>query len=54
VWVNGEQVFTGPGTNPARPDEVAVYADFQPGANQLLIALDSNGGKAWGIYARVL
>jgi len=53
AWVNGREVFAGPGTNPALPDQVAVYADVQEGPNTLLIALDSHHGKAWGVYARV-
>jgi hypothetical protein len=53
AWVNGREVFAGPGANPARPDMVAVYADFHPGANQVLVALDTNGGKAWGIFGKV-
>jgi len=53
AWVNGKEVFAGPGTNPAVPDKAVVYADYRRGANEILIALDTNGGKAWGIYARV-
>lgn len=53
VWLNGRELFCGPGTNPALPDQLSLYADFVQGENTLLIALDSNRGKAWGIYARV-
>ncbi len=53
AWVNGREVFAGPGTNPALPDRAVVYADFHPGANRILVALDTNGGKAWGIFGRV-
>jgi hypothetical protein len=53
AWVNGKEVFAGPGSNPAVPDKAVVYADFKQGSNILVIALDSNGGKAWGIYGRV-
>jgi len=53
AWVNGREVFAGPGTNPAVPDKAVVYADYRRGNNQILIALDTNGGKAWGIYARI-
>lgn len=52
AWVNGEQVFDGPGTNPARPDKAAVYVSLKKGSNALLVALNTNHGKAWGIFAR--
>lgn len=52
AWVNGEPVFDGPGTNPATPDKVAVNVTFRKGANELVVALDTNEGKAWGIFAR--
>ena len=53
VWLNGEQVFAGPGANPAIPDKVGVYAHFRRGANRLVVALDTNGGRAWGVFGRV-
>lgn len=53
IWVNGEQVFDGPGTNPANPDKLALHVPLKSGANELTIALDSNGGRAWGIFGRV-
>ncbi|MHB9129637.1 MAG: CehA/McbA family metallohydrolase domain-containing protein [Armatimonadota bacterium] len=54
AWVNGRQVFAGPGANPALPDKAVVYADFHQGTNRVLVALDTNGGKAWGIFGRVV
>ncbi len=51
AWLNGKQVFHGPGTNPAVLDQTGLYGDFVQGANQLTIALDCNG-KAWGVFAR--
>jgi len=53
VWVNGQQVFDGPGTNPATPDKVALNVEVRKGSNELLVALGTNQGKAWGIFARV-
>jgi hypothetical protein len=53
VWLNGEQVFYGPGTNPAVIDQLMLYVPFRRGANQLTVAFDSNRGRAWGLYARV-
>jgi hypothetical protein len=53
AWVNGREIFAGPGTNPAVPDKAVVYANFKQGTNTILVAFDTNNGKAWGIYARV-
>ena len=53
AWVNNREVFAGPGANPAVPDKAVVYADYRRGTNKILLALDTNNGKAWGIYARV-
>jgi hypothetical protein len=52
VWVNGKQVFEGPGDNPAEPDKTRVSLDLKHGHNRVMIALDTHEGKAWGIYAR--
>ena len=52
VWVNGEHVFQGPGRNPAKVDEHTVPIRPRPGRNRVVIALDTNAGKAWGIMAR--
>lgn len=53
AWVNGKEVFAGPGTNPAVRDKTIVYADYRQGENTILVAFDTNGGKGWGIFARV-
>jgi hypothetical protein len=52
VWVNGEQVFEGPGSNPIVTDKTTVRITTKHGTNRIAIALDTNGGKAWGIVAR--
>ncbi len=52
VWLNGRQVFAGPGTNPAEADMTSLAVQTQHGTNRLCIALDTNGGKAWGVMAR--
>ena len=44
--LNGEVVCKGTGCNPALPDRVSVPVTFRHGANQLEIALDTNGGGA--------
>lgn len=53
VWLNGEELFRGPGANPAIVDQLALYAQLRRGNNRLVIALDSNGGQAWGLFGRV-
>ncbi|MCC6581286.1 MAG: CehA/McbA family metallohydrolase [Phycisphaeraceae bacterium] len=53
IWLNDKEVFHGPGHNPAIADSLAFHTDFRKGDNQLLVALDSNFGKAWGIFCRV-
>lgn len=55
AWVNGKKVFEGPGDNPAFPDKTKISLDLKslkPGLNRVAIALDTNQGKAWGIFAR--
>ena len=52
VWWNGQEVFQGSGTNPAMKDQTTLVAKARDGTNRLVIALDTNGGKAEGIFAR--
>ncbi|MCX7805110.1 MAG: sialate O-acetylesterase [Planctomycetota bacterium] len=53
MWVDGKEVLYDPaGTNPARPDDALIPVDAQAGEHEALVALDSNGGRAWGIYLR--
>jgi hypothetical protein len=52
VWLNGKRIFEGPGNNPAIPDKTSLPVEFRHGVNRLAVALDTNGGKAWGIYGR--
>jgi|GEM_PF-1383317 len=54
VWVDGIARFIDPrGTNPARPDKANIPVNVRAGAHQVLIALDSNHGKADGIFLRL-
>ncbi len=52
VWLNGDEVFSGNGSNPAVPDKTVVAVKFKHGTNRLAIALDTNQGRAAGIFAR--
>jgi len=53
VWLNGERVFSGPGTNPAIADQSSVAVKPKHGNNTITIALDTNKGKAEGIFCRI-
>ncbi|MCM8821944.1 MAG: hypothetical protein NC831_03920 [Candidatus Omnitrophica bacterium] len=53
VWVNEKEVFYGPGTNPAIRDQTKVFTNVKKGNNRIVVALDTNGGKAWGIFCRI-
>ena len=53
LWVDGREMFHDPqGGNPAPIDKARVNFLAHPGKHQLLIALGSNQGKAWGIFLR--
>jgi hypothetical protein len=53
LWVDGHQLFHDPnGTNPGVIDAKCIRFDGVPGRQRVLVALDSNGGRAWGIYLR--
>lgn len=52
VWVNGEPVFEGVGTNPALVDAHTVPVTLRHGRNRIAVALDTNDGRACGIFAR--
>jgi hypothetical protein len=53
AWLNGKELFYGPGSPPAVLDRVGVFGEFKAGENRLTVALDSDGGKSWGVMARV-
>jgi hypothetical protein len=53
AWVDGGEIFCDiHGTNPASPDMANVAFDAAQGEHEFIIALHSNGGKAWGIFLR--
>ncbi len=52
VWVNGEDCDCHPeATNPARPSSFRVPVAWRRGENEILFALGTNHGRAWGIFA---
>ena len=51
VWVNGREVGCKPDADtPAAAREYAADADWQEGENAVVFALNTNGGKAWGVH----
>ncbi len=53
AWIDGQEVFYDPaGANPATPDKAKVPFSAARGEHEILVALDSHGGLAWGIYLR--
>jgi len=54
MWVDGRKVFHDPnGTNPACPDASMVPFSARRGRHEILIALGSNQGSAWGVFLRI-
>ncbi|MCM8816788.1 MAG: glycoside hydrolase [Candidatus Omnitrophica bacterium] len=53
VWFNGKKVFSGHGTNPAIADQSSVVVKPVHGTNTITIALDTNNGRAEGIFCRI-
>jgi len=55
VWCNGRPVDCRPdATNPAVRDQYVVPVSLKKGTNRFIVALCTNHGKAWGIYARAV
>ncbi len=53
AWVDGCEMFVDPnGTNPAIIDKQKIKFDAAPGRHQVVVALNSHKGLAWGIYLR--
>lgn len=53
MWLDGRERFHDPkGTNPATPDKAMVPLTLAPGRHEIMIALGSNNGLAWGIGLR--
>jgi len=53
AWIDGREAFRDPkGINPAIPDESSATLVLEAGEHEVLVALDLNGDRAWGIYLR--
>ena len=53
LWVDGEERLHDPdGVNPAFPNKALVPFAATAGRHELLVAMSSNHGRAWGIFLR--
>lgn len=53
MWIDGQEKFHDPnGMNPANKDAAKVAFTATPGIHEIVVALGSNHGQAWGIYLR--
>lgn len=53
VWFNGKQIYHDPdGINPAVLDAHEVRFAAAKGRHELLVALGTNSGRAWGVFIR--
>jgi hypothetical protein len=53
VWFDGREVFSDPdGMNPSMPNDAEIGVQATAGAHEVLVALESNNGEAWGIFLR--
>jgi len=54
LWVDGKHLFHDPaGTNPAAPTDAKVAFQAAKGKHELLVALGTHSGAAWGIFLRL-
>jgi hypothetical protein len=53
VFLDGKPVFCEPlQQNPAEPDRSRVAVNLTAGTHEIIIALDTNQGRGWGIFTR--
>ncbi|MGE5557235.1 MAG: sialate O-acetylesterase [Bacillota bacterium] len=54
IWFDKQEIFHDPGgTNPALPGDAKIAFSACKGKHEILVALGSNNGKAWGIFAQI-
>ncbi len=53
IWLNKREVFFDPkGTNPVSLDEAFAKVELKKGRSEVLVALGTNQGDAWGLVVR--
>ena len=53
LWLDGRPFFDAlHGTNPCLPDEGSKIAALKAGSHLITVAMDTNGGRAWGFFLR--
>jgi hypothetical protein len=53
IWYDKAEIFSDPaGTNPALPNDAIIRIDAASGTHELVAALGTNRGAAWGIFLR--
>jgi len=53
AWVDGKQLIHDPnGINPATPEKSTVKFKAEAGEHEIIVALGTNHGAAWGIFLR--
>ncbi len=54
AWVDGKQLLHDPkGTNPAAAEKLAARFQAVAGEHEMIVALGTNHGAAWGIFMRL-
>lgn len=54
AWIDGKAVATDPnGTNPANPEQIKAAFSVSKGSHEIVVALDTNKGAAWGIFLQL-
>ncbi len=54
AWLDGKKLLHDPnGINPATPDKGRAPFKASPGAHEIVVALGTNRGAAWGIFLRL-
>ena len=54
LWFDGKQEYHDPeGTNPAAQGKACISFGAGRGPHEIMIALGSNYGQAWGIYLNI-
>lgn len=54
VWLDNREIFCDPnGTNPAIADTARIKLDKLSGRHELMVALGTNEGRAWGLFLRL-